>query len=320
MLEVEGLEELASETYHTFIAPEYVERLENERARAWTGFMSSYELALVGKSGQKRPVIMSGGPVLSAEGEPHSLIGAFTDITKRKQAELALQRTARLSAIGELAAGVAHQINNPLFTVITDSHLLLEQLPSDSPAYESAAAIQRAASRAGDVVQRLLDFSRAQPSTARPVDVNASIRQAVDLIRVQIEPHIARLVVELAPQLPFIEASEEHLQDVWINLLLNARDAVGQSENAMIQITTKLNVEREMIEIVIEDNGMGISEEALTQIFTPFFTTKTRGTGLGLAVCYDIVRYHGGSISVKSALSQGATFIVSLPIHGVLRS
>ncbi|MBN1427977.1 MAG: PAS domain S-box protein [Anaerolineae bacterium] len=222
-------------------------------------------------------------------------------------------RTAQLHVAGEIATGVAHQVNNPLTTIIAESHLLLKQLPPNSTYYESADSIREAAYRAGTVVQRLLDFARSKPYSLQPLDINFSIEHAISLVRAQIEPHIARVVVNLAPDLPLVEASEEHLEDVWINLLLNARDAVHKPGSGLITITTKCNARDETVEVTVQDNGMGIPEDQVERIFTPFHTTKEHGTGLGLPICREVVARHGGTIHVNSQTGKGAKFIVSLP-------
>jgi len=222
-------------------------------------------------------------------------------------------RTAQLHVAGEIATGVAHQVNNPLTTIIAESHLLLKQLPPNSTYYESADSIREAAYRAGTVVQRLLDFARVKPYSLQPLDINLSVEHAISLVRAQIEPHIARVVVNLTPHLPHIEASEEHLEDVWINLLLNARDAVHKPGAGLITITTRFDARDGMVEVAIQDNGIGIPSDQFERIFAPFHTTKEHGTGLGLPICREVVARHGGTIRVDSKVGKGATFTVSLP-------
>lgn len=220
---------------------------------------------------------------------------------------------ARLAAIGELAAGVAHQINNPLMTVIADSHLLLKNIEQDSPMRESTEAISRAAHRAGNIVQRLLDFARTSPEKMDKLDINESLQGAIDLIRPQIEPRYAKLEIRFSDDLPLIDGSEEHLQDVWMNLLLNARDAVREVDSGIIRVITGYSKEAEQIIATIEDNGLGIEEPIVDNIFDPFFTTKEHGTGLGLSICFDIIKQHHGTIKVKKISGGGTRFIVSLP-------
>jgi len=238
-----------------------------------------------------------------------------TSYQRLKDAQDKMVHSARLSAIGELAAGVAHQINNPLMTIVADSHLLLKHLEAEHDGRDSAEAISRAAQRAGDVVQRLLDFSRARSSRMQAVHINESVQHAIDLVRAQIEPHYAQIHAQLAPGLPPIQGSEDHLQDVWINLLLNARDAVRDVKDGMIDVRTSLNEKNTGIKVIIEDNGIGIQPEVISLIFDPFFTLKENGTGLGLAICADIIKQHGGQIAVESTPGGGASFTVALTLN-----
>lgn len=236
-----------------------------------------------------------------------------TSLEELREAETHLIRTARLSAAGEIAAGVAHQINNPLTAVIAEAHLLLQDIDPDDPRYESAAAIREAANRAGAIVQRLLDLTRSHPYAIQSLDINFSLENALSLVRAQIVPHIASLEVALSSDLPPVDASEQHLEDVWINLMLNARDAVSEAEGGMIKITSGLNITKNAIKVTIQDNGPGIPMENLNRIFEPLFTTKDYGTGLGLSICHDVVLRHGGTIQVDSVEGQGTTFTVLLP-------
>jgi GAF domain-containing protein len=230
-----------------------------------------------------------------------------------REAQARLERAARLSAAGEIAAGVAHQINNPLTAIIAESSLLLQDLTPVDPGYESAVAIREAANLAGSIVQRQLNLSRSIPYSMQPVDINQSLSNAVSLIHIQIES-IAAIILNLQSDLPDVMGSPEHLADVWLNLLLNARDALVGKDQGQIHITTKLIIDENMILITIEDNGQGISQEHLGRIFDPFFTTKVRGHGLGLPVCYEVIRRHHGTITVDSQQGIGTTIAVTLPL------
>ncbi len=225
-----------------------------------------------------------------------------------------LSRAARLSVAGEIAAGVAHQINNPLTTVVAQVYLLMKKLPTDHPGFKHAESIKQAAYRAGSVVQRMLDFGRPTPFIRKPLDVNESLETAISLVRAQIEPHIAQIKVELAPDLPPVKGSSQHLEDVWLNLLLNARDALTSRDHGIIGVTTRLDTHNNTVTIIIEDNGPGISPEDLIKVFDPFFTTKSHGTGLGLAICQDVIVKHNGTIDVESVDDRGTIFTINLPV------
>jgi C4-dicarboxylate-specific signal transduction histidine kinase len=146
------------------------------------------------------------------------------------------------------------------------------------------------------------------------LDINHSLQSSLSLIRAQLAPHITRLTVELAPGLPSIEASAEHLEDVWINLLLNARDAVKDQKDGMIRVTSRLHEAGNAIVVTIGDNGPGIPADFVGRVFEPFFTTKADGTGLGLSICHDVVTRHGGAIQVDSGPDRGTMFTITLPI------
>jgi signal transduction histidine kinase len=236
-----------------------------------------------------------------------------TSLSNLKAARAHLNRAARLAAAGEIALGVAHQINNPLTTVIAESGLLLSEMKPDSPGYDSAIAIEQAAYRAGSVVQRMLDFARTVPYQMTAQDINRSVHNSIALVRAQIEPR-ARITVHLALSLPPIQASEVHLEDVWVNLLLNARDALENHDDGEIDVRTELDEKSNMVMVTIADNGKGIPQDQQPRIFDPFFTTKERGTGLGLSICHEVIVRHGGRLEVRSQIEQGTTFIIHLPL------
>jgi two-component system NtrC family sensor kinase len=231
-----------------------------------------------------------------------------------------LIQTERLSAMGELAAAVAHQINNPLTTILSDGQLLLERTPEASPEAESLAAIVRAGKRAKGVVRRLLGAVRTSDTTALElIDVPGTIDETVALLR----SHIAKAGIRLSVVLPegpveAVRAVPGELDDVWLNLLLNAHDALAGRRGAEMGIALEAHPERRMLEISVWDNGIGIPPEYLESIFKPFFTTKApgEGTGLGLHIARQAVEHAGGTLRVESAPDRGARFIIELPTVG----
>jgi len=249
-------------------------------------------------------------PKLDQTGKLIRIDGIVADITERRQA-------ARLAVAGEIATGVAHQINNPLTTVIAETHLLTRHFMIGSPEQEALQEIQTAAYRAGSIVQRLLNLARAHVGTMMRLNINNSLQTAIGLLRPQLQPYVTHLSIEFTPDLPLILGSEEHLQDVWVNLLLNARDAVTGVAQPMIRIGTALGSEPQTLAITVADNGDGICPEHLDHIFDPFYTTKEQGAGLGLSICHDVIVHHGGRIRVQSEVGVGTTFTIILPI-GVL--
>lgn len=273
----------------------------------------TYESTYRRKDGSTFPVEITAKFVQAQNGNVEAMQFFVRDVTELRTTQAQLIRSARLSAVGELAAGVAHQINNPLTTVIADAQLLVKSLPPDHPGYASAAAIFQAGWRAQRVVQRLLNFSRPDELAFTPTDINESIMEAIDLIGAYFERDGIRVQVKLAKTLPLISANGHQLEEVWINLLMNARDALKDIESAVITVTSELC--DGYVEVKVSDNGHGIPTSSRAQIFTPFFTTKEqgRGNGLGLSVCQTIVRNHRGEISFESHEGQGTTFLVRLP-------
>jgi two-component system NtrC family sensor kinase len=218
-----------------------------------------------------------------------------------------------MAAVGQLAAGVAHDINNPLSAIIANTQLLQRDLPSDDERQESLELIAKAGDRALRVVRNLLDFARQDRYEFAATDLNSSLQSALDLIEHQLLTHSIMLQCSFAADLPLIQASHDHLQSVWLNLLLNARDAFA-GEGGEIRITTSRQGDE--VRVAVVDTGMGIPPERLNRIFEPFYTTKQagQGTGLGLSLCQRIVKQHSGQIQVDSQVGHGTTFTVSLPI------
>jgi two-component system NtrC family sensor kinase len=230
-----------------------------------------------------------------------------------------LIQTARLSAMGELAAAVAHQVNNPLTTIVLDAELLLLSESTDSKRYEVLTAIVRAGKRAASVVRRLLTTARAPDSESKtlPVDVVETVRDVIALVKSHIERDPVKLSEKLPGQaLPPVMAVPGQLDDVWLNLLLNAHDALQGQEGAKMGIEVSLEPDGNNIDVVVWDNGPGIPADIIDEVFKPFFTTKPigEGTGLGLHICRQVIDRVGGSITVNSPPGEGTRFLVRLPV------
>lgn len=226
-------------------------------------------------------------------------------------------RAARLSALGELSAMVAHQINNPLTTILGDAEIMAQDIPPDDPLRESALAIGRAGARAKRVVERMLNMARYEDE-ARPLDVNHTIQEALELVGTQITQLGIKLEVDLALHLPNVRAVPGQLEDIWMNLLSNARDAVSirpDGTGGSIRVQSSFLKTKKSVEICVEDDGTGIESGDLPSVFNPFFTTKPRGkgTGLGLYICRQIVQEHNGDIEVTSTPGKGTCVAVRLP-------
>jgi two-component system NtrC family sensor kinase len=227
-----------------------------------------------------------------------------------EQAQSQLIRTEKLASLGQLAAGVAHEINNPLGTITIYAHLLLKGMDKEDPRLEDVELIVNEANRAKEIVQGLLSFARETKLRPGPVNVNDLLEDVLGLVVNQSLFHNIKIRKSLFQGLPTIVADETQLKQVYLNIILNAAQAM--EGNGKLSITT--TPERKQIKVKIRDTGPGIPPEVVKNIFSPFFTTKEKGTGLGLAISYGIIERHNGKIDVETALGTGSTFIVSLPI------
>ena len=250
-------------------------------------------------------------------GSPRAVI-VWQDRTEERQLESSLLQAGKLAAIGQLAAGVAHEINNPLTAVNANAEILKLVIPTSDENYESVDLIYRAGERAAQVVQGLLNFARQEEYAFVPGRLNKSINEALSLVKYQIDQANVQVIQNLAEDLPQVTASWEHLKSVWLNLLVNARDAtLNQPGEHHIEITTRLGADSKHVQTLFRDNGKGMSQAELKHIFEPFYTTKDpgKGTGLGLATSHRIIEQHKGEINVVSVPDEGTTFIVRLPIN-----
>jgi two-component system NtrC family sensor kinase len=232
----------------------------------------------------------------------------------KEQAARKVMESERLAMIGQLAAGVAHEINNPLTGIVTYSQLLLEKNPGEGSTRSSLQKIVTQANRCRKIVRGLLDFSRQSKPDERPCNVNAVLQECVSLVANQALFLNIELVRRFGENLPLVPMDPSQMQQVFMNLILNAAEATPA--DGRLTLTTRVDASGRFLELEFADTGCGIKEADLERIFDPFFTTKgaRRGTGLGLAISYGIVKEHRGTITVESTVGQGTTFLVSLPL------
>jgi signal transduction histidine kinase len=233
---------------------------------------------------------------------------------RRRELEARNQLMSRLSTVGEMAAGIAHEVSNPLATVLGYSELLMKQdVPEDMR--KDLEVIGEGAERAAAILERLLVFAGQQDGIFEPVQVNSIIDSAIDFRKHSLEVNNIEVIRQFDDKLPRIVANSSQLHEVFLNLLMNAESAITETgKDGRITISTEKNTTN--IHIFINDNGTGISPENLDKIFNPFFTTKGvgKGTGLGLSICHGIVTGHNGEINVESEPGSGSTFVVTLPM------
>lgn len=229
---------------------------------------------------------------------------------KREQ----LVESEKLASIGLLVAGVAHEINNPLTSVMTFSNLMIEKMPEDDPNREKLKMMAMEANRARTIVKQLLSFARETPARPVKISINEPVKEIVDSMVAQVKFAGVELEMDLAQDMPEVDADPAQIGQVVLNLVQNALDAV--TPPGRIEVATRVN--GRWAELAVSDTGCGIPEENIRRIFEPFFTTRgaSQGTGLGLAVSYGIIKKHGGDITVTSEPGKGATFTVRIPING----
>ncbi|HUI53872.1 MAG TPA: cache domain-containing protein [Bryobacteraceae bacterium] len=229
-------------------------------------------------------------------------------------------QSERLASLGMLAAGVAHEVNNPLGGILALTGLTVEEMKKDDPNRENLEEVIRQTERCRDIVKGLLEFSRQSKGNTEPVDLNKVLEDTLSLVGKQALFFNIDVVCRLEPDLPPVVADRSQFQQVFINVLMNAVQAMN--ERGTITVVTRHNSFANTVEVAISDTGKGIPPEEIDRIFDPFFTTKEsgHGTGLGLSIAYGIVTTHRGSISVQSEVGKGSTFTIRMPAEVPVRS
>ncbi len=267
-------------------------------------------------------------PVIDAEGNFLGVRASNRDITKRKNAEQALRESEQLllqahkmEAIGRLAAGIAHEINNPL-AIINEKAGLIKDFLEFSGDFEQSkekfltliSGIFESVGRCRTITHRLLGFSRRMEVSYDKIDLNDTVQEVIEFIEKEVLYKNVRLEKHLRKDIPRIISDKGQLQQVFLNMLNNAVDAVDKG--GIIEVTTDIK-DKDTVEVLIKDNGHGIPEHTLNHIFEPFYTTKEKGkgTGLGLSISYGIIRKLGGTILVRSQVDRGTTFTIEIPIE-----
>jgi signal transduction histidine kinase len=228
-----------------------------------------------------------------------------------------LIQSAKLAAIGELAAGVAHELNNPLTVILGKTGLLLRDAPAGSAVETKLSDIEREAMRAGKIAQNLLDFARRREPKHEPVDLNRLVERVLDLLQAKLRGRPIEVSTTLDPRLGAMLGDADQLTQVLINLAGNAVDAMP--EGGRLTIATHARAHSDTGVLVVADTGHGIGPEQLARIFEPFYTTKAEGngTGLGLSITQGIIASHKGELKVESVVGEGTTFTVRLPLASV---
>jgi len=289
---------------------------EYQRVKSEPGVHNLYKFRLQTHTGEVRVANIAIAPLVSRDFKSVGRIILVDDITDRTELEAQLSQAEKLSSIGLLAAGVAHEVNTPLAVISSYTQMLTKQVRGDNRLSPLLEKITQQTFRASEIVNGLLNFSRTGSTEFRETDLNTIIRDTLTLIEHQFKTSQVRLDTSLMPDLPPILGNAGKLQQVFLNLFLNAKDAM--KDGGTLRVATEINGH---VSVAISDTGAGIAPEHLQRIYDPFFTTKTapkqgerRGTGLGLAVTYGIIQEHAGKIHVESHLGAGTTFYLEFPM------
>jgi two-component system NtrC family sensor kinase len=287
---------------------------------AGKGKLKSYKVDVISKYGEIIPIMLNASIVYENE-EEIATIGFFHDLREElrmkeelDKTQLQLLQAEKMSSLGKLAAGVAHQLNNPLGGITLFAKLLLEEYDLEEGAKEDLQRILRDAKRCRDTVKELLEFTRQTRHLMRPHDINRALTRTLFLLESQTLFHNIDIVKDLNTSLPLVPVDIQQLYHLFMNIILNAAQAMGGKGTLIVK--SLLLKKEEQVCIEISDTGSGISIENLPHIFEPFFTTKEegQGTGLGLSLAYRIVQNHGGHIRAESSPGKGTTFRIELPI------
>ena len=258
------------------------------------------------------------GSLLRQHGEPAGAVLLVQDITEQVAFERGARQSEKLAALGTMAAGLAHELNNPIGVISSRIEIMLldaEAQPVYGQLAEDLRVLHRHAQRVARIAHGLLSFSRQSSGRRGPVDLNHLVEETLLLVERPITKQGVKVTRRLGPDLPPLWGDGNTLQQVVLNLLTNARDAVDGGGEITVE-TSRADGEPDAVRLLVRDTGPGIPSEALPRIFDPFFTTKAEGTGLGLSISYGIVRDHHGTVDVESRPGEGTTFILTFPVSG----
>lgn len=276
---------------------------------------SQLETVLRGPDGATLPLVYSTAKLQDRHGRTHGALIVFSDLSRLKELEKEKQRAERLASFGALAAGVAHEIKNPLVAIRTFAELLPERFGDVDFREDFSKVVIKEISRIDDLVARLRGLAATAPQQVGAVDLRDPINETLALLRGQLEQTRTAVVREFRDPAPFVTIEEDQLKQLFLNLFLNAIEAMGADGIITVRITRKHHQGMPWIVVDVSDTGPGIADTVAANIFDPFFTTKSRGSGLGLTICRGITDAHRGTIRAeRNAGGQGTTIVVELPV------
>ena len=278
---------------------------------------------LISKDGTERPIADSGAPITDEAGRIMGVVLVFRDISEQRQVEARLRQQQKLESIGTLAGGVAHEINNPVSIIMNNAELILDDVEQDGESEKCAREIIRESQRIATIVRNLLAFSRQEKETHSPADIENIVESTLSLARKVLQKNQITIEIDIPEDLPRIKCRSQQIQQVIMNLVTNAQDALNQrytgyDENKILEITAGKFIKNDTawIRLTVEDHGSGIPSEIMNRIFDPFFTTKPqdKGTGLGLSISHGIAQDHRGELWAQSTEGEYTRFHLELPV------
>jgi PAS domain S-box-containing protein len=300
--------------------------------------VGNYDFVLKTKSGKNIPVIFTSSAMRGTLEELVGTVCIVKDITRHKKADEALRKAyddlketqgqliqlEKMSSIGQLASGAAHEINNPLTVISGEAQML--SMNKNKETKNSSKIIVEQSERIREIIGRLLEFSHKKEFELVPLDINTIVKKTISLLSYQAKIENMEIEEELDPNIPKVPGDSHRLQEVFLNIMLNAIQAMEGKGKLTIRTYKKKVVKYtrrktdtfkgpQGVVVEFKDTGKGMNEETLTKIFDPFFSTKEKNTGLGLSICYGIIKNHNGLIEVQSKVGKGTTFTIKLPIY-----
>ena len=291
--------------------------------------VSDFETAIPGKGGEPIPFIVSSSCLKTEDGKTTGAVALLYDLSLIKRLERNVQRADRLSSIGTLAAGMAHEIKNPLVSIKTFTQLLADRYKDPEFRATFEEVVPHEVDRIDTIVSRLLDFARPRPVAYTQVNIKRTVEEVLALLENQLRKGFIDIKLDFPEKPLYVLGDDQQLHQAFLNLSLNAIDAMKHDGDGTLTVRARQSylfkrrqnisslVERKCVRITFTDTGCGIPSDKLPDVFTPFFTTKPEGCGLGLAVVHGIIEEHGGEIDVASVENEGTTFTVSLPLATV---
>jgi len=271
---------------------------------------SQFETSLQHPDGFSVPLVYSTAALSHTDGPTHGALIVFSDVTRLKDLEREKSRAERLASFGAFASGVAHEIKNPLVAIRTFAELLPERFTDPDFREDFAKVVVREITRIDDLVGRLRGLASTTPRHIAAIDISDPIKDTLQLLRAQLEQTRTTVHCDFQDGAPFVAVEDAQLKQLFLNILLNALEAMGPGGEVTIQVSRRDRQGSHWIAVEVSDSGPGIPESVRTSVFDPFFTTKVRGSGLGLAICRGITDAHRGSIRVETRMDRPGTVIV----------